>query len=176
MSKIIVSEHCNFKGKSREFTSSVPNLVQQDVNDCISSLKVIGNPWVVHQHVNYSGAQYVYEEGEYPSVECNDCFSSLQLVTEDLKNPQITLYEHVNYQGKSLILTTETSLASSGFNDVASSHKVQRGVWVLYEHSNRGGGYMVARASRGMPNYPAFNDRVSHVRPLKPGKAAAKSK
>ncbi|XP_066528919.1 epidermal differentiation-specific protein-like [Hoplias malabaricus] len=175
MSKIIVYEHRDFMGISKEFTSSVPNLVAENFNDCISSLKVIGNPWVAYVDINYSGSQQVYEEGEYPSLDRNDSISSLELVTEDLTNPMITLYEHDQFRGKTLVLTTETNLAYGTFNDVASSHKVQRGAWVLYEHINRQGAQMVARASRDVANYGWFNDRVSQVRPLKPGRAIIKT-
>uniref|UniRef100_A0A3B1JHH9 Beta/gamma crystallin 'Greek key' domain-containing protein n=1 Tax=Astyanax mexicanus TaxID=7994 RepID=A0A3B1JHH9_ASTMX len=148
---IIIYEHINFQGMSKEFTSSVPNLVSENFNDCISSLKVIGEPWVAYEHTNFQGSQYVYEEGEYATLDRND----------------ITLYEHTNYRGRSLVFTTETNLCYGNFNDVASSHKVQRGVWVLYEHINRSGAQLVARASRDMPEYGWFNDRVSHLRPLK---------
>ncbi|XP_066528923.1 epidermal differentiation-specific protein-like [Hoplias malabaricus] len=175
MSKIIVYEHSNFNGISREFTSSVPSLVAESFNDCVSSLKVIGNPWVAFTDVNYGGTHYVFEEGEYPTLERNDAFSSLDIITEELTNPQITLYEHVNYEGRSLVLITETNLCYGTFNDVASSHKVQRGAWVLYEHVNKRGTQMVARASQDVPRYGWFNDRVSHVRPLKPGKATIKA-
>ncbi|XP_036447336.1 epidermal differentiation-specific protein-like [Colossoma macropomum] len=175
MNKIIVYENANFQGLSREFTSSVLNLVKEDFNDCISSLKVIGNPWVVYSDRDFRGSQFVYEEGEYPRVEFNDQISSLEVVTEDLMYPQITLYEHDNYRGRTLVLTTETNLLYGSFHDLASSHKVQRGAWVLYEHINRAGAQMVARASRDVPNYGWFNDRVSHVRPLKPGKPIIKS-
>uniref|UniRef100_A0AAR2JE92 Beta/gamma crystallin 'Greek key' domain-containing protein n=2 Tax=Pygocentrus nattereri TaxID=42514 RepID=A0AAR2JE92_PYGNA len=170
MSKIIIYEHFNFEGISREFTSSVSNLVQENFNDCISSLKVIGNPWVTYSGVNFSGTQEVYEEGEYARVEHNDSISSLEMVTEDLTDPQITLYEHVDYQGRSIVLKNETNLCHGSFNDIASSHKVQRGAWVLYEHVDRHGAKIVARASRDVPNYGGFNDQLSHVCPLKPGK------
>lgn len=171
MSKIIVYEHVNFQGISKEFTSSVSNLINENFNDCISSLKVIGEPWVAYEHVNFQGSQYIYEEGEYSNLERNDAFSSLEKVTEDLTNPMITLYEHTDYRGRSIVFTTETNLCYGNFNDVASSHKVQRGAWVLYEHINRGGAQLVARVSRDMPQYGWFNDRVSHIRPLKPGKS-----
>ncbi|KAG9269185.1 epidermal differentiation-specific protein-like, partial [Astyanax mexicanus] len=153
-------------GSAEPFTSSVSNLVSENFNDCISSLKVIGEPWVAYEHTNFQGSQYVYEEGEYATVERNYTFSSLEKVTEDLANPQITLYEHTNYRGRSLVFTTETNLCYGNFNDVASSHKVQRGAWVLYEHINRSGAQLVARVSRDMPEYGWFNDRVSHLRPL----------
>ncbi|XP_076840088.1 epidermal differentiation-specific protein-like [Brachyhypopomus gauderio] len=171
MNKIIVYEHINFQGLSKEFTANVPNLVVHNFNDTISSLKVIGNPWVMYADINFSGPQTVYEEGEYSRVEPNDMISSMEMITDDLANPQITLYEHSEFRGKSIILTCETNLGYGNFNDTASSHKVQRGVWVLYQHSNRCGAMMVARASRDMPNYGWFNDKVSHVRPLLPGRS-----
>ncbi|KAF5904176.1 epidermal differentiation-specific protein-like, partial [Clarias magur] len=135
MNKIIVYEHRNFQGLSREFTSDVANLCYENFDDCISSVKVIGNPWVAYIHPDFIGEPTVYEEGEYPSVRYyNDSFSSLQLVTEDLDNPQITLYEHGNYEGQSLVLNQETNLCCGIFNDKASSHKVQRGAWLLFQH------------------------------------------
>ncbi|XP_036417138.1 epidermal differentiation-specific protein-like [Colossoma macropomum] len=170
MNKIIVYEHVNFQGLCREFTSDVSNLIDHNFNDCISSLKVIGNPWVAFRDVNFCGPQSVFEEGEYARLENhnNDTFSSLQLVTEDLSNPQITLYEHVNYQGRSLVINCETNLCYGSFNDITSSHKVQRGAWVLYEHANQTGSIIVARAHRDVPSYGPFNDLLSYLRPLKP--------
>ncbi|GAA6086897.1 epidermal differentiation-specific protein-like [Tachysurus ichikawai] len=137
MNKIIVYEHCNFEGLSKDFTSDIPDLIKLNFNDCISSLKVIGNPWVAYTGANFTGEPTVYEEGEYASVQYNDDISSLQLVTEALDNPQITLYEEENYKGQSLVLDCETNLCYGDFNDKASSHKVQRGAWVLYQHGQR---------------------------------------
>uniref|UniRef100_A0AAY5EUI6 Beta/gamma crystallin 'Greek key' domain-containing protein n=1 Tax=Electrophorus electricus TaxID=8005 RepID=A0AAY5EUI6_ELEEL len=91
MNKIIVYEHINFEGLSKEFTSNVSNLVEHFFNDTISSLKVIGNPWVAYTDINFSGSQAVYEEGEYNRVNPNDSISSLEMITDDLTNPQITL-------------------------------------------------------------------------------------
>ncbi|KAL6483702.1 hypothetical protein MHYP_G00085740 [Metynnis hypsauchen] len=175
MSKIVVFEGPNFGGRSKEFTSSVSNLVKENFNDCISSLRVFGNPWVAYSDVNFRGSQFAYEEGEYATVEWDDSFSSLEMVTEDLTNPQITLYEDDNYGGKSLVFTSEVNLVHVSFHNVVSSHKVQRGVWVLYEKSNRVGAQMVARPSHDLPNYGSFNNKVSHVRPLKPGVSMVKA-
>ncbi|XP_072513936.1 epidermal differentiation-specific protein-like [Salminus brasiliensis] len=175
MSKIILYEHYNFQGLSREFTSDVANLISHNFNDCISSLKVVGNPWVVYRDVNFAVPLAVYEEGEYAQVQNNDTFSSLQLVTEDLTNPQITLYEHANYQGRSVVINAETSLSTLSFNGVISSHRVQRGVWVLYEQANQTGRIMVARAGQDVTFYESFNDCLSYLRPLKPGGAIVKA-
>ncbi|KAK2824876.1 hypothetical protein Q7C36_018803 [Tachysurus vachellii] len=175
MNKIIVYEHPDFKGLSKEFTSDVPDLTKLNFNDCISSLKVIGNPWVGYNGVNYTGELTVCEEGEYANVYYYNDISSLQMVTEDLDNPQITLYEHENYKGQSLVLDCETNLHYGDFNDKASSHKVQRGAWVLYQHGQRGGYIRVARAGRDVPKYEWFDNRLSHIRPLKAGKTTIKA-
>lgn len=175
MNKIIVYEHPDFKGLSKEFASDVSDLSKVSFDNCISSLKVIGNPWVAYTDANFAGEPTAYEEGEYASVYYNDDISSLELVREDLNNPQITLYEDENYQGRRLVLNTETNLLYGTFNDTVSSHKVQKGAWVLYQHSDRGGYIQVARAGRDVPKYEWFDNRLTHVHPLKAGKATIKA-
>ncbi|XP_061473735.1 epidermal differentiation-specific protein-like [Rhineura floridana] len=172
MNKIIVYEHEDFKGLSKEFTSDVPDLRSVDFGDCISSLKVIGQPWLVFHDANYKGLAFAYEEGEHQRINLNNNISSLQLVSEDLENPQITLYEHPNYEGASKVITEETNLCYGYFNDKASSHYVQKGAWLLYENANRGGWYYVAREGTKLPDYGSvlhFHDKCSHAYPLRGG-------
>ncbi|NXH15331.1 EDSP protein, partial [Bucco capensis] len=174
MGKIIIYEDANFQGYSREFTSDIANLKHVDWNDCISSVKVIGQPWVAYQHCDYTGQLQVFEEGEHGFVgwDMNDEITSLQVITENLHNPQITLYEHANYQGKSRVIREATNL-TRGFDDnTISSHKVQRGVWLLCEHGDGSGFRYIAREHEHLPNYKAihFNDKLSFLRPLLPGR------
>uniref|UniRef100_A0AAY4BBV8 Beta/gamma crystallin 'Greek key' domain-containing protein n=1 Tax=Denticeps clupeoides TaxID=299321 RepID=A0AAY4BBV8_9TELE len=166
--KIFVYEHPNFTGLSREFTENVPDLQDFNFNDCISSVKVIGQPWVLYEHTHYRGEHFFYEEGEYPSW--HDAISSMEKVKEDLTNPQITLYEDSHYGGKSITLNCETNLCFGSFNDQTSSCKVDRGAWVLYQHEHRGGGSIVARAGRPCPTVGWIDNQVSWARPLKPGR------
>ncbi|KAG9262191.1 epidermal differentiation-specific protein-like [Astyanax mexicanus] len=170
MNKIIVYENFDFQGLSREYTSDVSDLVAENFDNCVSSVKVIGNPWVAYEHTNYYGHIQVYEEGEHARVEDDNVISSLKMVREDLTNPQITLYEHSNYQGRQLVLRNETNLCHGSFNDVASSHKVQRGAWLLYQNPDKTGHRMLARFSQDVPDYGHFHDKLSYVVPLKPGK------
>ncbi|NWH26400.1 EDSP protein, partial [Grus americana] len=173
MGKIIIYEHANFQGYSKEFTSDIDDLKHVDWNDCVSSVKVIGQPWVAYEHVNYTGKLLVFEEGEHSFVgtEMNDKISSLKLITENLHNPQITLYEHAQYQGKTRVITEATNLSRGYDNDIISSHKVQRGAWLLCEHSDGGGFCYIAREHEHLPNYNTinFNDKLSFLRPLRPG-------
>ncbi|NWV57946.1 EDSP protein, partial [Daphoenositta chrysoptera] len=173
MGKIIIYEHVNFQGLSKEFHTNISNLKDADWNDIVSSVKVIGQPWVAYEHVNYGGQFLVFEEGEHNFVgkDMNDKISSLQVITEDLHNPQITLYEHADYQGKSRIIREATNLGAGHDNDIMSSHKVQRGAWLLCEHSDGSGFQYIAREHEHLPNYKAikFNDKPSFLHPLRPG-------
>ncbi|XP_062871992.1 epidermal differentiation-specific protein-like [Trichomycterus rosablanca] len=170
MNKIVVYEHINFQGRSKEFTSAVPDLINEGFNDIISSVKVFGKPWLAFHDNNFKGEEYVFAEGEYGHVPVNDVISSLKIVNDDLSDPKITLYELPNYQGRSIVLNAETCLSDVDFNDTASSHRVQRGIWVLYEHTNREGAQMVAKAGQDVPQYTKLNKQVSHVRPVTPGR------
>ncbi|NXA05851.1 EDSP protein, partial [Sapayoa aenigma] len=173
MGKIVIYEHANFQGLSKEFTSDIANLRDADWNDIASSVKVIGQPWVAYEHINYTGQFLVFEEGEYSFVgkDMNDKISSLQMITEDLHHPQITLYEHIQYQGKTRVINEATNLGAGYDNDIMSSHKVQRGAWLLCEHSDGSGIQYLAREHEHLPNYKAinFNDKLSFLCPLQPG-------
>ncbi|NXB32571.1 EDSP protein, partial [Eulacestoma nigropectus] len=176
MGKITIYEHANFQGLSKEFTSDTPNLTAVGWNDIVSSVKVMGQPWVAYEHVEYKGQFLVFEEGEYDSVgkDMNDKISSLQLITEDLHNPQITLYQHVEYKGRSRVVREATDLAGGEDNDIVSSHKVQRGAWLLCENSDGSGPRHLAREQEDVPNYTEidFNDKLSFLRPLRPGRGS----
>ncbi|XP_073694700.1 epidermal differentiation-specific protein-like [Garra rufa] len=186
MNKIIIFSEEAFRGRTAEFKNDVHNLEENafnkgrrtrfracyspGFNDVISSVKVVGAPWVAYYGKNFTGKQRLFEEGEYATLEDKGRFSSLRMITDDLENPKITLFEHVNYQGRKVILHEETNLHNIDFSNVASSHKVKGGVWVLYEHINRQGAQLVCFPGEKVPSYIplSFNDVVSYVRPLLP--------
>ncbi|XP_053156222.1 epidermal differentiation-specific protein-like [Hemicordylus capensis] len=173
MNKIIVYDKPHFEGLSKEFACDIPDLHELDFGDCISSLKVIGQPWVVYKAPKFEGDGFAFEEGDYEEIENNNKISSLRLVHYDLSDPQITLYEHPNYEGQSKVVTEETNLAYGYFNDRVSSHVVQKGVWLLYKNPNRGGWYHIAWPKERIHDYKTeinFDDSVSHLQPLQPGR------
>nr|XP_033788797.1 epidermal differentiation-specific protein-like [Geotrypetes seraphini] len=173
--KIIVYEKPEFKGLSREFISDIKDLKDIGFDDCISSLKVIGQPWIAYEHSNFGGWLQEYEEGEYPKVDKENRFSSLCLITEDLANPRITLYEHANFKGKSKTFTMETNMTYDNFNNMASSHFVDRGAWIILGKSAwnfaQKGNRVLARAGESFADYNkiGLDDKVYYIRPLKAG-------
>nr|XP_006643478.1 PREDICTED: epidermal differentiation-specific protein-like [Lepisosteus oculatus] len=172
MSKIIVFTKEGFTGRTAEFKNNVHDLEEKGFNNAISSLKVIGVPWVAYYENNFVGKQRVFEEGEYPTLDDKGRFSSLRMITDDLDDPEIQLFEHINYKGREVTLREETNLQAIAFSDIASSHKVKGGVWVLYGGVNRQGSQLVSFPGDNVPNYVkiSFNDVASHVRPLLPKK------
>lgn len=170
MSKIIVFTEEGFEGRTAEFKNCVHNLEDKGFSKVISSIKVIGSPWVAYYDKNFAGEQWILEEGEYPKLEDKVKFSSLKMVTDDLDNPKIELFEHVNYEGRQVTLRKETNLQDIAFSDTASSHKVKGGVWVLYDYPNRQGRQVISFPGDEVPSYLpiSFNDKASYVRPLLP--------
>ena len=78
----------------------------------------------------------------------------------------ITLFEHVNYQGRSVTVTGEvTNLTSRGLNDAVSSMRIEGGGrWEVCIHADFRGNCQII--DQDMPNMSqwAFNDRISSVR------------
>ncbi|KAG6920553.1 hypothetical protein G0U57_016925, partial [Chelydra serpentina] len=175
MNGIIIYEHINFGGKSKQYTSDIADLKPLGWSHCVSSVKVTGQPWVAYEHPNYSGKFLVFEEGNYPDVDkdMNDKITSLKLITEDLRNPKITLYEHIEYQGEMRVETEAKDLSKEAFNDRASSHKVQSGAWLLCDHEDGSGLNYIARNGEKLPDYRLinFNDKLSFLRPLRGGES-----
>ncbi|XP_034962737.1 epidermal differentiation-specific protein-like [Zootoca vivipara] len=179
VNKIIVYDKANFEGLSKEFTCDIPDLHDLDFGDCISSLKVIGQPWVAYKASKFEGDGFAFEEGDYEAIDKNNKISSLRLVHYDLSDPQITLYELPNYEGQSKVVKEETNLTYGYFNDRVSSHVVQSGVWLLYKHPNRGGWCHIAWPGERVHDYKTeldFDDSLSHLRPLQAGRPIVTTK
>uniref|UniRef100_A0A8C5PFS4 Beta/gamma crystallin 'Greek key' domain-containing protein n=1 Tax=Leptobrachium leishanense TaxID=445787 RepID=A0A8C5PFS4_9ANUR len=165
MSRIELFAERDFLGNSMTLDADTPNLTLKGFNDVTKSMRVIGEPWVVFQHINYEGEFNLYRPGNYNSLGgFEDMISSVRKVSGGLDNPEIILYEHTNYGGRSVTLTNNAEdLRTYGFNDTTSSHKMIRGAGVLYEHIHFQGKKMVTLPGDNVPDYVplGWNDAAS---------------
>ena len=95
-----------------------------------------------YSNVNFRGNAQVVKPGDYPTYSswggANDVLSSLRpLPSESEGDAVIAIFEHVNYGGQMLVLTSsEANFLTRSFNDIASSLIVVKGTWTVYKHVN----------------------------------------
>ncbi|XP_067916316.1 epidermal differentiation-specific protein-like [Heterodontus francisci] len=170
MSKIILYDQENLHGDGKVFTDSVLDLEKEVFSDKARSLKVEGKHWVAYTCTNYTGQFIVYGAGDHLNLENLDRkIQSLRLVKEDLQDPEIKLFEHINYGGKERDITgAADDLKDAGFNNLVSSHHVKRGVWVLYENKYYNGNRLITFLGDQWVNYrnKGCNDKLSSLKPL----------
>ncbi|XP_053144366.1 beta/gamma crystallin domain-containing protein 1 isoform X2 [Hemicordylus capensis] len=137
------------------------------------SSKVLSGSWIAYDKEDFSGNQYVLEEGAYPDLSAmgclpQTCLKSLQVVNIELSEPVITLFEKENFQGKKMEFTTEiVNLSFLGYNPHAASVQVHGGIWVIYEHNNYRG-RQILLSPRKIPNWYEISGyhRIGSLRPL----------
>ena len=87
----------------------------------------MSSPVSVYEHIYYNGSSSNLEVGNYILSD----LQNLNIINDDIsslkeKGYKATIYEHDNYQGKSLVLTSNTpNLVLLNWNDIISSIKVE---------------------------------------------------
>ncbi|XP_072021887.1 epidermal differentiation-specific protein-like [Amphiura filiformis] len=83
---IVLYEHTNYGGTAVSFQYQIDNLGYYHFNDQASSVKVKTGTWILYEHSNCNGRQYIVTEGSYPDWNAwngsNDQISSLRPVKE----------------------------------------------------------------------------------------------
>ncbi|XP_072047721.1 epidermal differentiation-specific protein-like isoform X2 [Amphiura filiformis] len=174
--KIVIYADSNYEGTSRELSSDVTSLSDVGFNDRISSIKVFGSVWVGYKDNNFSGRQFILEEGEYPNPGSwhgsHDELSSLKRLNTDhlSEPPNIVLYGDSNYGGNHASFQYAIdNLGYYHFNDETSSIVVKTGTWILYEdYGYSGRQYIIHEGSYSDPKgWSGGHDQISSLRPVK---------
>ncbi|XP_028664200.1 gamma-crystallin M2-like [Erpetoichthys calabaricus] len=63
--RLKIYERINFEGQMMEFTDDIPSLQEHFHNREIHSCHVIDGAWVLFEHPNCRGRQYLVEKGEF---------------------------------------------------------------------------------------------------------------
>uniref|UniRef100_A0A8C3KTA6 Crystallin beta-gamma domain containing 1 n=1 Tax=Chrysolophus pictus TaxID=9089 RepID=A0A8C3KTA6_CHRPC len=139
----------------------------------VKSSKVIGGSCILFDQEEFSGNQYVLEEGIYPDLMAMGCLSqaalkSLRIINIELSEPCIALFEKVGFRGKKIEFTTEVlNLRFLGYNPRIASVQVLGGTWIIYEHSNYRGRQMLLSPNE-IPDWYKLSGccQIGSLRPL----------
>ena len=142
-------EGSDFGGRSYGVTGDVSNLGRTDFIDRARSLYVQGGNWELCRDDGYRGGCQVFGPGRHPNLGfLSGEVSSIRLVggggpgggagggdwPEGWGNQgRVILYENTGFGGRHIALTREfvPNFAGLGFNDRASSLRVERGYWMF---------------------------------------------
>ncbi|XP_041067938.1 uncharacterized protein LOC121290944 isoform X2 [Carcharodon carcharias] len=160
----------NFQGESVEFVTEIPSLPSLQPN----SFKVLHGRWVLYDEKDYSGCQYVLEEGQYPDLDSLGCLSakpiqSLKPIRNDFSMPSISLFSLYSFEGLELNLTGGTSCwKDKDYYNIPKSIKVKGGIWIAYEHANFRGNQLLLECTE-IANWNKFSgwETIGSVHPLK---------
>ncbi|EOB03542.1 Absent in melanoma 1 protein, partial [Anas platyrhynchos] len=155
--------NCKIFGKNTRYIDSL----------AVKSSKVLGGSCIVFDQEEFSGNQYVLEEGIYPDLMAMGCspqtvLKSLRIINTELSEPCIALFEKVHFQGKKIEFSTEIlNLRFLGYNPLIASVQVLGGIWIIYEHSNYRGRQMFLSPSE-IPDWYKLSGchQIGSLRPL----------
>ncbi|KAF6113305.1 crystallin beta-gamma domain containing 1 [Phyllostomus discolor] len=159
-----------FQGQSQSFEETTSQI---DDSFTTKSCRVLGGSWVAYDGENFSGNQYVLEEGHYPCLSAMGCLPGttvkcLRFIDVELSEPTIILFEREDFKGKKMELSSETvNLRSLGFNTQIRSIQVLGGIWVTYEYASyRGRQFLLSPAE--VPNWYEFSGcrQIGSLRPF----------
>ncbi|SDT53663.1 Peptidase inhibitor family I36 [Paenibacillaceae bacterium GAS479] len=166
---VYVYEHDNFTGKRVRLTGDEPRMSLTNVgNDSASSIQIVGNYRVeVYDDVNFQGNSYQYNVNGSASLGgWGDRISSIKVIPTTNENG-VFVYQHSNYEGKFMRLTSDVSdMGGSilGNDQISSVRTVGPYKAVIYENENYQGNSITYTSSN--PSLGGWNDKASSIKIL----------
>lgn len=147
---VTLYEGSNFGGRSVGVNVDIPNLGGTDFNDRARSMFVQGGTWELCRDDGYRGGCQTFGPGRHPDLGfLSGGVSSIRQVgggpggggggwAGDWPNGwgaqgRVILYEQRNFGGRRVVVTNEfiPNFSGLGFNDRASSLRIERGYWMF---------------------------------------------
>ncbi|XP_072854350.2 beta/gamma crystallin domain-containing protein 1 [Pogona vitticeps] len=168
--KVQLFSEPDFQGDCQIFEKDISQIEDTFL---VKSSKVLSGSWIAYDKENFSGNQYVLEEGAYPDLPAmgclpHTCLKSLQVINIELSEPVIALFEKENFNGKKMEFTKEVvNLRFLGYNPRVASIEVLGGIWIVYEHNNYKGRQSLLLPKK-IPNWYESSSyhKVGSLRPL----------
>jgi hypothetical protein len=179
--RVVLYEGMDFTGRSIGIDQLVSNLDRVGLNDRAVSVVVYDGTWELCEHEDFRGDCMTLGPGQYPELgRLNRKVSSLRPAgyappgTGPAPIPpagasgrgRVILYEGSNFAGRQLAIDRNRfpNFADIGFNDRASSLRVERGYWLFCSDANFEG----ECRTFGPGDYPylppGLNNRISSGR------------
>jgi Beta/Gamma crystallin len=136
-----------FGGRPFGVNATISNFADVGFNDRTQSMIIHEGTWEACEHADFRGACQTFGPGRYPTLaQYGGRISSLRPVAGGGiggwgTGARALLYEGPNLTGRSFVLNNEvvSNLASTGFNDRASSLRIEAGYWLFCSDAYFGG-------------------------------------
>jgi Beta/Gamma crystallin len=177
---IVLYDQPNFAGRSIRIDGPVESLEQ--FNDRARSMIIYDGEWELCEHDRLRGNCMVFREGRHANLGplSGDVSSvrPLSVVAPPAPGPghgqiagwgrgaRAVLYEGPEFRGRSIVINEDVvdNLHGSGFNDRASSLRIERGYWVFCSDANFRGECRTFSPGDYARLPSGLNDRVSSGR------------
>jgi hypothetical protein len=145
LAEVTLYESEDFRGRSFTVTGPVPNFARYGFNDHASSVAVRRGNYLVCDAPGFAGQCVVLAPGDYASLRAvglnNRISSARPAGPRDRagpppapRGPRAVLFGRPNFEGRGFALEGNQivrDLRGSGFDDRASSLRVERGYWIF---------------------------------------------
>ena len=137
-----------FNGRAFAVNAAIANFADVGFNDRAQSMVVRDGIWEACEHADFRGTCQTFGRGRYPNLGgLAGRISSIRPIGTDPdrggwgSGSRAVLYEGPNLSGRSFVINTEVAanLANTGFNDRASSVRVEGGYWIFCSDANFAG-------------------------------------
>jgi hypothetical protein len=144
-------EHRDFGGRRFDVRGAVENLGNTGFNDIASSAQIRRGSWQLCDDAYFRGRCVTLQPGDYPSFSSmglNDRVSSAREIGNWGEQPQqggnwgggarAILYGRPGFEGRQFVIDNNVvpDLNTTGFNDRASSLRIERGYWMFCSDAN----------------------------------------
>ena len=147
-SRVDVFDGVQFSGRAFAVNATISNFADIGFNDRTQSLVVRDGVWEACEHADFRGTCQTFGRGRYPNLGgLAGRISSIRPVGTDRERggwgsgSRAVLYQGANLTGRSFVINSEVAanLARTGFNDRASSLRVEGGYWIFCSDANFAG-------------------------------------
>lgn len=161
----------DFKGQSQLLEVDSSNIEESFE---IMSCKVTSGRWAAYDQADFSGSQWVLEEGSFPNLCAMGCphgtvIRSMKTIKYEFSDPSLVLHGKENYKGRKVKLNKETTdLQAMGYSPDLQSLEVLGGIWVFYEYENYRGRQLLISPNK-IAQWRQFSgwNKIGSLRPLR---------